>query len=94
MKEAGWSRWLKLNQLIHAHELNQCQYKLPEFGFPRCENRPWMGPDNVASFGGFGGPIETGRPAHKRVRVLADGSIGGQGQQEKFVNRMFLAECI
>ena len=94
MKEAGWSRWLKLNQSIYAHALNRYQYNLLKIGFPRCENWPWMGPDNVASFGGFGGPIETGRPAHKRVRVLADSSIWGQGQQEKFVNRMFLVECI
>lgn len=68
MHEGGW-----LVKMVEAEPICLCARFQPASAqvasvcFTQLGDWPWMGPDNIASFGGFGGLIETGRPAHQRV---------------------------
>ena len=68
MHEGGW-----LVKIVEAEPIRlrarfqSASTQVARVWFSWLGNWPWMVPDNIALFGGFGGPIETGRPAHQRV---------------------------
>ena len=68
MHEGGWLvKMVEAEPISMCPRLQQARTKVARVWLSLLGNWPWMVPDNIASFGGFGGPIETGRPAHQRV---------------------------